>query len=68
MNLTTKQASERLGVHRNTIYRMRLDGRLKSARSTAVRRGRVYVTEASVKALEKKRDTETGRTGKRTKR
>jgi len=65
MNLTTKQVIERLGVHRNTIYRMRRDGRLKSAKSTAIRQGRVFITEASVKALEKKRDTEAGKKAKR---
>ncbi|MGS2641718.1 helix-turn-helix domain-containing protein [Streptosporangium sp. G12] len=58
MSLSIEQASERLGVHRNTIFRMRQDGRLKATKSEAYPQGRVLIDEASVKALLKKQATE----------
>lgn len=60
MNLTIKQASERLDVHRNTIGRMRIDGRLEGVKQSAVKQGRVLITEESVAALEKLQAAESG--------
>lgn len=65
MALTIEQASERLGVHRNTIFRMRHDGRLKATKSETYPQGQVLVDEDSVNELKKKRAREASKKRKR---
>lgn len=61
MHLTVDEACARLGVHRNTIGRMRRDGRLDSIKITVVPQGRVLITETSLEALEKRKVAELGK-------